>query len=71
MTARRITLVLGGKFHDLAGFEAAMVPFLQAQGHEVQVTWDFDSLPGLADSNTDIVMLYTCLNGKEADDLEG
>ena len=48
-----------------------MVPFLQAQGHEVQVTWDFDSLPGLADSNTDIVMLYTCLNGKEADDLEG
>ena len=71
MTARRITLLLGGNFHDLAGFEATVVPFLQAEGYEVQATRDFDSLLSLSISDTDVVMLYTCLNGTENGDLEG
>lgn len=48
-----------------------MVPLLQAEGYEIQGTRDFNSLLSLSNSDTDIVMLYTCLNGTEDDDLDG
>ena len=55
--ARKILLLLGGHYHDFAGFEAAVRQVLEPEC-EIEATYDPERLGSLKDVGT--VMLYTC-----------
>jgi type 1 glutamine amidotransferase len=70
MSAKRILMVLGGTYHDFAGFSAAMKSILKTVGHVVESTYDLNALIRLDEGGYDVVLLHTCLGVPEEDDAE-
>ena len=70
----KILLLLGGNYHDFMGFSALLTPLLQSQGHQVELTYQPDSLLTLTEQHIDLVLMFTCLgnsnqNGRIAPEL--
>lgn len=61
MPGKRVTLLLGGMFHDFQGFETHVRPVLEAAGHTVTPSYDYDDLCGLS-GTCDVVLSYTSLS---------
>ena len=70
VSRRHILIVLGGVLHDFDGFSAATKPVLEAAGHNVEVTYDLDTLTRLDEGRYDVGLLYTCLGVPREDDSE-
>lgn len=61
-----ILLLLGGIYHEFERFSEVMSPILEQQGYAVTPTYELSTLEKLAqDSEIDVVLMYTCLGGKE------
>lgn len=57
----RTLVVLGGYWHDFAGFGAFAKNLFEAEGASVETTFDLDRLTQL-DSNTQLVVSFTCFS---------
>lgn len=58
MPRKKLLLLLGGHYHDFAGFEAFIRELFGLDGFDVEATYDPEDLLDLG--NRDAVMLYTC-----------
>lgn len=56
-------ILLGGSWHDFAGFAASVSPLLAAAGLTPAPTYDPDDLLRLRGGDWELVVLYTCLGG--------
>ncbi len=63
MGAKRALILLGGTWHDFAGFAASVSPLLAAAGLAPAPTYDPDDLARLSDDDCGLVLLYTCFDG--------
>jgi type 1 glutamine amidotransferase len=62
---KRILILLGGQWHDFAGFASVMQPLLESHGLQVEPTYDLDRLLHLKEDKYDLVLSYTCLTSVE------
>ena len=60
--AKRILIILGGRYHDFDGFVAAMRTLFESESWEVEATHDLDVLTRLDTANCRIVFSYTCFS---------
>ena len=60
MSKKPILLLLGGSYHDFAGFADLVSPLLEQHGYQVEAGYDCEALLSLKDSQVERVMLYTC-----------
>ncbi len=58
MPQKKLLLLLGGHYHDFAGFEAFIRELLGSEGFHIEATYDPADLLDL--DQRDAVMLYTC-----------
>src|ERR1051325_3595967 len=68
--AKRILILLGGRYHDFDGFARAMAPIYEAEGWPVEATYDLDVLTCLDKAGCEIVLSYTCFSKNEPDQAE-
>ncbi len=62
-----ILLLLGGMWHDFAGFASAMKPVFEAEGYRVESTYDLDVLRRLEQGDYDLLLSYTCFTKHRPD----
>ncbi|MBN2118134.1 MAG: ThuA domain-containing protein [Anaerolineales bacterium] len=65
LNRKRVLILLGGQWHDFDGFAGAIGPLLEAQGMQVEATYDLDKLSHLAENQYDAVLSYTCFTSDE------
>ena len=68
--AKRILILLGGRYHDFDGFARAMAPIYEAEGWPIEATYDLDVLTCLDKVGCEIVLVYTCFSKNEPDQAE-
>ena len=61
LNGKSILILLGGMWHDFDGFVNVMKPVFEAEGCQVEATYDLDVLTRLNQSCCDLVLSYTCL----------
>lgn len=65
MAARKkksVLILLGGMWHDFDGFSSVMTPVFEAEGYQVESTYDLDILKRLEQVGCDLLLSYTCLS---------
>lgn len=65
MSGKRALILLGGTWHDFAGFAGSVSPLLAAEGLAPALTYDPDDLLRLPGGDCGLVLLYTCLGKAE------
>jgi type 1 glutamine amidotransferase len=65
LNGKRVLILLGGQWHDFDGFAGAVGPLLEANGMQVEATYDLDQLLHLAENQYDVVLSYTCFTSDE------
>jgi type 1 glutamine amidotransferase len=60
-----ILLLIGGVYHEFERYAEVMTPVLGAQGHTVTTTAQLDALNRLDEDGIDLVLMYTCIGGRE------
>lgn len=59
---KRVLLLLGGRWHDFAGFAGAVKEIMDPAGYVVDVTYDPRTLLHLDEKGIDLVISYTCFS---------
>ncbi len=59
---KSILILLGGMWHDFDGFARVMKPVFEAEGYQVESTYDLDALKRLEQVGCDLLLSYTCLS---------
>jgi hypothetical protein len=62
VTARRLDLVVGGSWHDFAGFARTVTDVLRDLDFSVHESFSLGTLKELARLESKVVVLYTCLD---------
>jgi type 1 glutamine amidotransferase len=60
-SGKSILILLGGMWHDFDGFSHAMKPTFEAEGWQVESSYDLEVLTRLEMVNYDLILSYTCL----------
>ena len=64
---KSVLILLGGMWHDFDGFANVMKPVFEAEGYQVDATYDLDVLRSLDRAGCDLVLMYTCLSKHRQD----
>jgi hypothetical protein len=58
LSGKRVLILLGGQWHDFAGFASVMQPLLESHGLQVETTYDLDMLLHLAETSMTCIELH-------------
>ena len=65
LSEKHVLILLGGQWHDFAGFADAIQPLLESHDLHVEATYDFDELLHLEENQYELILSYTCLTSDE------
>lgn len=65
MNNKRLLMLLGGEWHDFQGFAQSMTPVLEADGYQVERSWDPGRLLSLHQEEWRALLMYTCFTREQ------